>query len=230
MDRQQQHRWIFSIVNILLVILAVYLTNRFAPSASPKEVSYDQFLTELRADHLSEVQITEHELIGILKSDAAQAKSRGELTITATRLPGVDEAALLKELEAHPVKFSGHIEAKAWIWNLLGWLFPFLFIVFVYTFGMRRIMQGRGAMTFGRNQAKIYDQSSRTKVTFDDVAGVDEAKVELEEIVDFLRQPGKYQRLGGRIPKGVLLVGPPGTGKTLLAKAVAGQAGVSFFS
>jgi len=85
-------------------------------------------------------------------------------------------------------------------------------------------------MTFGRNQAKIYDQSSKTKVTFEDVAGVDEAKIELEEIVDFLRQPGKYQRLGGRIPKGVLLVGPPGTGKTLLAKAVAGQAGVSFFS
>jgi len=230
MDREQKHRWTFAAVNIILVVLALYLINRFVPNTTPKEVSYDQFLAELRADHLSEVQITERELIGTLKTDPAHPKSGPELTITATRLPGVDEAALLKELEAHPVKFTGHIETKSWIWNLLGWLLPFLFIFLIYTFGMRRLMQGRGAMTFGKNQAKIYDQSSQTKVTFEDVAGLDEAKVELEEIVDFLRQPGKYQKLGGRIPKGVLLVGPPGTGKTLLAKAVAGQAAVSFFS
>ena len=230
MDRQQQHRWLFTGINMLLVFAAVFLTNKLVPNTRPKEVSYSEFLNELRADHLTEVQITERELIGILKADPAHPKSRPELTITANRLPGVDEATLLKELEAHPVKFAGHIESKPWIWNLLGWLFPFLFIVFIYTIGMRRLTQGRGAMTFGKNQAKIYDQSSQTRVTFEDVAGVDEAKVELEEIVDFLRQPGKYQRLGGRIPKGVLLVGPPGTGKTLLAKAVAGQAGVSFFS
>lgn len=85
-------------------------------------------------------------------------------------------------------------------------------------------------MTFGKNRAKIHDESSRLQVTFADVAGVDEAKLELEEVVDFLRQPAKYRKLGGRIPKGVLLVGPPGTGKTLLAKAVAGEARVAFFS
>ena len=100
----------------------------------------------------------------------------------------------------------------------------------IYSIGMRRIAQGGGAMTFGKNRAKIHDESSRIQVTFQDVAGVDEAKLELEEVVDFLKQPAKYQRLGGRIPKGVLLVGPPGTGKTLLAKAVAGEAAVSFFS
>ncbi|MBZ5606526.1 MAG: ATP-dependent zinc metalloprotease FtsH, partial [Acidobacteriia bacterium] len=229
MELRPNRRWIFTVLNLVLVVAAVYFVNRLFPGTSSKQVSYDQFLAELRADHLSEVQITEGQLIGILKSDPAHAKSEAERTITATRLPGVDESALLKELESHPVKFTGHIETK-WLWNLLGWLFPLLFIVLIYSVGMRRMMQGRGAMTFGKNQAKIYDQASKTKVTFDDVAGVDEAKVELEEIVDFLRQPGKYQRLGGRIPKGVLLVGPPGTGKTLLAKAVAGQAGVSFFS
>ncbi|HYL39033.1 MAG TPA: ATP-dependent zinc metalloprotease FtsH, partial [Bryobacteraceae bacterium] len=142
----------------------------------------------------------------------------------------VDESLLLKELEAHPVKFQGHIERTSWIWSALVWLFPFVFIALIYVAGMRRIAQARGPLTFGKNQAKIYDESSRLRVTFEDVAGVDEAKLELEEVVDFLRQPAKYQKLGGRIPKGVLLVGPPGTGKTLLAKAVAGQAGVSFFS
>ncbi|HTS78744.1 MAG TPA: ATP-dependent zinc metalloprotease FtsH [Bryobacteraceae bacterium] len=220
----------FTAINILLVVSAVYLANRMVPSAGPKEVSYDEFLAELRADHLSEVQITERQLIGVLKPDPAHPKSTAERTIKTSRLPGVDEAELLKELEAHPVKFTGHIDTSSGFWSLLVWMLPLLFIVFIYTVGLRRMMQGRGAMTFGRNQAKIYDQSSKTKVTFEDVAGVDEAKIELEEIVDFLRQPGKYQRLGGRIPKGVLLVGPPGTGKTLLAKAVAGQAAVSFFS
>ncbi|MBZ5677053.1 MAG: ATP-dependent zinc metalloprotease FtsH [Acidobacteriia bacterium] len=132
--------------------------------------------------------------------------------------------------KVHPVKFGGQIEQGSWIWNLLGWLLPLLFIVLIYGVGMRRMAQGSGALTFGKNRAKIHDESSRMQVTFEDVAGVDEAKLELEEVVDFLRQPAKYQKLGGRIPKGVLLVGPPGTGKTLLAKAVAGEARVSFFS
>jgi len=230
MERQQKHRWAFTVVNIVLVVLAVYLVNALIPEGTSKQLSYSEFLAELRSGNLTEVQITERELIGVRKDDPAHPRSVRERSITATRLPGVDESLLLKELEAHPVKFGGHIERSSWIWNALAWLFPLLFIAFIYAVGMRRIGQARGPLTFGRNQAKIYDQSSRLKVTFEDVAGVDEAKLELEEIVDFLRQPAKYQRLGGRIPKGVLLVGPPGTGKTLLAKAVAGQAGVSFFS
>ena len=186
MDRQQKHRWMFTAVNLVLILLVVWVTNKVVPSATPKEVSYSEFLRELRADHLSEVEITERELIGVLKGESGPSKSRAELTITATRLPGVDEAALLKELESHPVKFTGHIEAKSWVWNLLGGLFPFVLIFLIYIFGMRRMMQGRGALTFGKNQAKIYDQASRTQVTFDDVAGVDEAKLERAELDDLL--------------------------------------------
>jgi cell division protease FtsH len=107
---------------------------------------------------------------------------------------------------------------------------PLLIMTLIYAVGMRQMKQGGGPLTFGKNRAKIHDQSEQIKVTFEDVAGVDEAKAELVEVVDFLKHPKKYQALGGRIPRGVLLVGPPGTGKTLLARAVAGEAGVAFFS
>ena len=229
MDRQTKRRWSFAIWNLVAIAAMVYAASRFA-STVPKSVAYSEFLAELRAGKLAEVQIGERELTGTLKGDPSHPKPAGELTIRATRLPGVDESPLLKDLEAHPVKFEGHIEQASWVWSLLGWVFPLLLIALIYGVGMRRLAQGGGPLTFGKNRAKIHDESSRIQVTFDDVAGVDEAKLELEEIVDFLRQPAKYQKLGGRIPKGVLLVGPPGTGKTLLAKAVAGEAHVSFFS
>jgi len=229
-DRQQKHRWIFTALNLIVIAVMLYLTSRFYTSTAPKQVSYSEFLAELRSGGLTDVQITEKELIGVLKSDGSHPQPSHETSIKATRLPGIDESLLLKELDAHPVKFGGHIEQVSWIWNVLAWLFPFLFIALIYGVGMRRIAQGGGVLTFGKNRAKIHDESRRMQVTFEDVAGVDEAKVELEEVIDFLRQPAKYQKLGGRIPKGVLLVGPPGTGKTLLAKAVAGEARVAFFS
>lgn len=229
MEREEKRRWIFTGLNVIAVAGMLYLTTRFAVGVTPVEVDYSEFLSDLRNGSLTDVQITEHELIGTLKSPA-HGKTSTPSTIKATRLPGVDESLLLKELEAHPVKFGGQVDQGAWLWNVLGWLFPLVFIALIYGVGMRRMAQGGGALTFGRNRAKIYDESTRMNVTFNDVAGVDEAKLELEEVIDFLRQPAKYQKLGGRIPKGVLLVGPPGTGKTLLAKAVAGEARVSFFS
>ena len=145
------------------------------------------------------------------------------------RIPGTDDSALLRELEAHKVEFSGRIESTVVRDLIFGWLLPIGVMAGIWIFLMRRMGGGpTQALTFGRSKVKIYDRKE-LKTTFADVAGVDEAKAELVEVVDFLRNPQKYQRLGGRIPKGVLIVGPPGSGKTLLARAVAGEADVPFF-
>jgi cell division protease FtsH len=218
-------RWINVVGQVALFALVFYaITRQWGPTA--KDVAFSEFLTELRADHLAEVEVSEDKLTALVKRGDPKAP---EVRIMATRLPGVDQTVLLNEFQAHQVKTVGRIGGGSWLWNLLGLLLPFLLLMVFYGVMARR-MQGGGALTFGRNKAKIYDQSTQSKVTFQDVAGVDEAEAELMEVVDFLRQPGRYQALGGRIPKGVLLVGPPGTGKTLLAKAVAGEAKVAFFS
>jgi cell division protease FtsH len=228
MERQKRNQWLAVAANVVVGMGLIFVLSRYLPVTEQKQVSYSEFLAELRAGNLTQVEITDRQLIGTGKSDS---KEKTAPTIRAERLPGVDESLLLKEMDSHPVKFLGRVEQVSWVWNLLSWTFPLLLIFLFYGFGMRRMLQsGGGAMTFGKNRAQIYDESSRIQVSFKDVAGVDEAKLELEEVVDFLRQPAKYQKLGGRIPKGVLRVGPPGTGKTLLAKAVAGEAKVAFFS
>src|SRR5919107_1461326 len=141
----------------------------------------------------------------------------------------VEDAKLPEELEAHGVKYTGEV-ASRWITEVLGWVIPLLFIVGLWTFFLRRMGGAEGGvMSFARSKAKIYADDD-VKVSFGDVAGVDEAEEELKEIVEFLKTPRKYTAIGGKIPKGVLLVGPPGTGKTLLARAVAGEAKVPFFS
>ena len=117
MDRQQRRRWIFTGINVIAIAVMLYATSRFAQTA-PKQVAYSEFLAELRADNLTDVQITERELTGVRKRDPARQTPAQELTIKATRLPGVDESLLLKELEAHPVKFGGHIDQGSWVWSL----------------------------------------------------------------------------------------------------------------
>ena len=132
-------------------------------------------------------------------------------------------------LEQYPVTFKGEIEST-FLRDLFSWIFPLLLFVGVWYFLMKRMGgQQAGFMTLGKNKAKIY-MENELNVTFADVAGVDEAKQELVEVIEFLKTPGKFTEIGGRIPKGILLVGPPGSGKTLLAKAVAGESGVPFFS
>ena len=193
-----------------------------------RQVSYSDFLGELRAGHLSEIEITDRSLIGKFPLDS---KSGNQRSVVANRIPVIDERDLLKEIEDRKIKVTGRFEQESGWVSALSWIIPLAAIFLFYEFVIfRPARMGGNALTFGRNKARVHDQSETNRVTFKDVAGVDEAKVELEEIIDFLRQPGRYQKLGGRIPRGVLLVGPPGTGKTLLAKAVAGEAGVAFFS
>ena len=212
----------------LLILLSLPYFQSQAPAT--RTVSFSDFLAAIDANRLSQVEITPTELIGTLKSQPGKKKAEPEL-IMATRLPGMGEAPLLSDLEAHKVKIAGKMESShPFLSLLIAWL-PFFLLMLLMGYGMWRGRQAMGGpLQFGKNRAKIYDQTGRTRVTFGDVAGIDESKAELQEIVDFLRHPGKYRRLGGGIPRGVLLIGAPGTGKTLLARAVAGEADVPFFS
>ncbi len=230
----RKHPWIVPVLYLgLMALLAVmpYVLplGRWAPPASPRRVAFSDFISEVRADHISEVEIRATEFVGTIKNSRTQPS--GPNVILATRLPGIDESPVLKELEAHHVKIVGRIDTPNPFWSwLVAWA-PFLMLIGLSGWGAWKTRQAVGGpLQFGRNRAKIYDRSSQMPVTFADVAGIDEAKAELREIVDFLRNPAKYRRLGGRIPRGVLLIGPPGTGKTLLARAVAGEAQVPFFS
>ncbi|HWF46751.1 MAG TPA: ATP-dependent zinc metalloprotease FtsH [Bryobacteraceae bacterium] len=220
-------------ISILIYLLGLILflaLPYFVPrSSTARMVAYSDFLSEVDANHLSQVQITPTELIGMVKPPKGKEKAPPEY-ITATRLPDINQTQLLNDLEAHHIKIVGKMESShPFLTLFVAWL-PFLFLLGLMGYMLWRGRQAMGQIQFGKNRARIYDQTTRTKVTFNDVAGIDESKAELEEVVDFLKHPDKYRRLGGRIPRGVLLIGPPGTGKTLLARAVAGEAQVPFFS
>jgi cell division protease FtsH len=214
--------WLLAFAGLLLLQWAL-----LRPSA-PKDVAYNEFLAALRAGKVGKAELRQDTILAELRAEGDKKPER----ISTSRLPGMDETALVKELEERGVSFAGKIERTSFLETfLLGWLLPIGLLVGIYVLVMRRFGRGAGGpLSLGKNRAKIYDETQHGKVTFEDVAGVDEAEAELVEVVDFLKNPQKYQALGARIPKGVLLVGPPGTGKTLLAKAVAGEAGVPFFS
>ena len=233
----------FSLFYLFIALTVLFVIQGWLVAPRPVEIPMSKFLTLLREGKVEKVSLTEREVRGTLKTGALPAPEPGPgdrlrhllgaqggpVTFVTTRIPAMDDSALLKELETAKVEFSGRIESTFWRDLLFGWVVPLAIMAGLWIFLMRRMGGGpTQALSFGRSKAKIYDRKE-LKTTFADVAGVDEAKAELVEVVDFLRSPKKYQRLGGRIPKGVLLVGPPGTGKTLLARAVAGEADVPFF-
>jgi len=203
----------------VITIHDIWMQSQFVES-----IPYSEFQKRLRAGQVKEIVIGTDAIQGEMNESAPVAKRR----FVTTRV----ETDLSRELETHGVKYSARIESRV-LPTLLSWIVPVLLFFGVWALIMKRFAgklgPGGGLMSIGKSKAKVYVETD-TKVTFRDVAGVDEAKVELEEIVAFLREPKGHGRLGARMPKGVLLVGPPGTGKTLLARAVAGEAGVPFFS
>jgi cell division protease FtsH len=209
---------------IILVALSLFRVVEQSKDTS-LAVDYSEFRDSVRAGNVEEVTIRDdNSIVGKFKT-AVQGKT------TFTTTGSAKEDNLTQLLEDNKVKFSNKKVEKAPFWQqaLLSWL-PIVFLVAIFFIFMRQIQVGGGkAMSFGKSRARLMNESSN-RITFKDVAGVDEAKEELEEIIAFLKDPKKFTRLGGRIPKGVLLMGPPGTGKTLLAKAIAGEAGVPFFS
>ncbi|ENO16135.1 ATP-dependent zinc metalloprotease FtsH [Marinobacter nanhaiticus D15-8W] len=208
-----------------LIIAAVLLMvfQNFSPTTTGQQVNYSQFVQMVQQGQIKQVTIDGLEIQGV----------REDNTRFETIRPQVPDNKLMDDLLANNVEIVGKEPDRQSIWTqLLVASFPILIIIALFVFFMRQMQGGgggKGPMSFGKSKARLMSED-QIKTTFSDVAGVDEAKEDVKELVDFLRDPSKFQRLGGRIPRGVLMVGPPGTGKTLLAKAIAGEAKVPFFS
>lgn len=227
----------FSMWYAVVAMLALFAVQALLLVPRPESMSYSEFKALLRAGKVSELALYPDTIQGTLspaglegilsKDKIAEIKKSGKSApdFVTTR---VEDPGLVGELEAAHVRFTGHA-ASTWLSTLLSWILPAVIFFGLWMLVMKRMNPQSGLMSIGKSRAKVYVEN-KTGVTFDDIAGIDEARSELMEIVDFLKNPERYRRLGGKIPKGVLLVGAPGTGKTLLAKAVAGEAAVPFFS
>ena len=212
--------WYFIIAFWGLIILK----EMYFAAQHMDEVPYSQFKTWVQEDKVAEISITDKVIHGKLKSEKGGETPQWFQTVR------VDDPELVKLLEEKHVEYAGVIVSTLWK-DVASWVVPILVFAGIWFWILRKMGQGAGGgfMRIGKSKAKVYIESD-IKTRMNDVAGVDEAKVELMEVVEFLKTPEKFTRIGGRIPKGVLLVGPPGTGKTMLAKAIAGEAGVPFFS
>jgi cell division protease FtsH len=231
----KQRKFVIGYLAIALMTILVFQFPLFGPRAA--NLSYSEFKTLAKKGKVSNLTVDRESISGMLSTDGLESLlppqkleelkrlGDGPRRFVATR---VEDPGLVAELEQANVKFAGHVE-NLWLSTLLSWVLPAVIFAGVWILLMRRFGPQQGLMAVGKSKARVYVEH-QTGITFEDVAGIDEARGELMEVVDFLKNPDRYRRLGGKIPKGVLIVGAPGTGKTLLAKAVAGEAGVPFFS
>jgi cell division protease FtsH len=231
---KKTHFSIWYFVGAMLILMAF---QSYFLSDQVGQLPYNEFKKLLKANQLNDIVIYDEIVSGKVKTGGLEGivspetakllgKEKGERAFITARVQDPD---LVKELEQGGVKFTGRIENKI-VKFFTNWILPMLFFILVWGFLMKRMGGASGGlMSIGKSKAKIYMEKD-INIRFEDVAGIDEAKEELQEVIEFLKTPQKFQRLGGKIPKGVLLVGAPGTGKTLLAKAVAGEANVPFFS
>jgi len=246
MTKREKYSWIYWLVVFGIFILLQWL---FFPNTQGIEISYNQFLDSLHAGKVERVVFLQNKIIGEFRSDKSTAlepitqapttpwriqipnvEQQVQRQFMVNRLPNINEEYLINELIDAKVDFKGHFEDNTLQNFFLNWILPFVVLMLVWGYFLKKIGQKNPMLEIGKNKAKIQAEKPENPITFKDVAGIDEAVEEVKEIVEFLKNPSKYTRLGGKLPKGVLLVGPPGTGKTLLAKAVAGEAGVPFFS
>jgi cell division protease FtsH len=237
MTMQSQQRQ-FSIRYSIVAMIVLFVIEAYLFAPRPETLAYSDFVKLVKADKVSDVTLSSRAIEGTLAPNGLEAflpkekleelsrAGKGAHRFVTMR---VDDPQLVPELEAANVRFTG-VPDTHWLGTLASWVVPAVVFFGLWGVVVRRMGGGAGGlMSIGKSKAKVYMERA-TGVSFDDVAGIDEARAELMEIVDFLKNPQRYQRLGGKIPKGVLLAGAPGTGKTLLAKAVAGEAGVPFFS
>ena len=231
-DNKQPRTILMLIVAALIFTIFINSVYEGIANAQYQEITYDQFTELLSQDQLAEVEFQSDRILILTKEEAA--KNAREQTIFYTGLiPNLDLNGLQQDLDGHDVQYSGHIveQASPILSFIVSWVLPIAVMYLLFSLLMRTMSKrmGGGIGGIGQSNAKVY-MEKQTGVTFQDVAGQDEAKESLQEIIDFLHNPQKYADIGAKLPKGALLVGSPGTGKTLLAKAVAGEANVPFFS
>ena len=231
-DKQQFSLWYFFITLAMLLVLQTLLLTPHA-----ELIDYSMFKTLVSQKLVTNLLVGHETITGEIKPDGVKQalseerlkaiKYEGQKTVPFTTVR-VEDPKLTEDLETAGVSYRGEV-SNTWLPTLLSWVVPVLLFFLLWSFLIGKVGGATGLMQIGKSKAKVFIEQ-KTGVTFADVEGIDEAKEELIEVVEFLKNPAKYQRLGGHIPKGVLLLGPPGTGKTLLARAVAGEAGVPFFS